>query len=181
MRCSRRAIWDAERRAIAFAQKRGVTVVAAEGNQGDDLAHPTQDVTSPDDTTPVTRAVTNACAVVEAMCCQDVPVLVRILVLPGHNDCCHLPILTLLHPFRERILLNVMGQYAPDFVIGPGDGPLARRPRREEIAAVRNAAHAASPGLTESRGWTSAAVKPQGDAISRSCSGTSTSRRAHSA
>jgi subtilisin family serine protease len=59
-----RAIWDAERRAIAFAQQRGVTVVAAEGNQADDLAHPTQDVTSPDDTTPVTRAVTNACAVV---------------------------------------------------------------------------------------------------------------------
>jgi lantibiotic leader peptide-processing serine protease len=39
-------------------------VVAAEGNQADDLAHPTQDVTSPDDTTPVTRAITNACAVV---------------------------------------------------------------------------------------------------------------------
>jgi subtilisin family serine protease len=59
-----RAIWTAERRAIQFAQSNGVVVIAAMGNQADDLAHPTQDVTSPDDTTPVTRAITNACAVV---------------------------------------------------------------------------------------------------------------------
>ena len=39
-------------------------MVAAEGNFSDDLAHPTTDVTSPDDTTPVSRAVTNACAVI---------------------------------------------------------------------------------------------------------------------
>jgi subtilisin family serine protease len=59
-----RAIWEAERRAIKFAQQSGTLVVAAEGNQADDLAHPTQDATSPDDTTPVTRDITNACAVV---------------------------------------------------------------------------------------------------------------------
>jgi len=59
-----RAIWEAERRAIRFAMSNGTTVVAAEGNQADDLAHPTMDITSPDDTTPVPRAITNACAVV---------------------------------------------------------------------------------------------------------------------
>jgi len=58
-----RAIWKAEQRAIKYAQKVGV-VVAAEGNQADDLAHPTQDSTSPDDTTPVTRDITNACVVI---------------------------------------------------------------------------------------------------------------------
>ena len=59
-----RAIWNAERRAIQFAISNRVTVVAAEGNQSDDLAHPTQDATSPDDTTPVLRDIHNNCAVV---------------------------------------------------------------------------------------------------------------------
>ncbi len=59
-----RAIWNAERRAIQYAMSKGVVVVAAEGNEADDLAHPTQDVTSPDDTTPVTRSIHNDCAVI---------------------------------------------------------------------------------------------------------------------
>lgn len=59
-----RAIWTAERRAIRYAQSKGVLVVAAEGNQADDLSHPTFDATSPDDTNPVLRAISNACAVV---------------------------------------------------------------------------------------------------------------------
>jgi lantibiotic leader peptide-processing serine protease len=58
------AIWKAEDRAIRFAMSNGTTVVAAEGNFADDLAHPTQDTQSPDNTTPVTRPVTNACVVV---------------------------------------------------------------------------------------------------------------------
>ena len=59
-----RAIWTAERRAIRYAISKGVVVVSAEGNQSDDLAHPTQDATSPDDTDPVLRAIHNDCAVV---------------------------------------------------------------------------------------------------------------------
>ena len=61
---AQRAIWKAERRAIQFAQQNGVTVVAAEGNQSEDMSHPSQDKTSPDNTTPVTRDVTNACVVI---------------------------------------------------------------------------------------------------------------------
>jgi lantibiotic leader peptide-processing serine protease len=61
-----RAIWKAEQRAILFAEQQGVTVVAAEGNDSDDTAHPTTDVTSPDDTTPVERTITNACVIVPA-------------------------------------------------------------------------------------------------------------------
>ncbi len=59
-----RAIWTAERRAIRYALSKGVTVISAAGNQADDLAHPTQDATSPDDTNPVLRAIHNDCAVV---------------------------------------------------------------------------------------------------------------------
>jgi subtilisin family serine protease len=59
-----RAIWKAEQRAINFAQQNGVLVVAAEGNESEDISHPTIDKTSPDDTTAVTRDVTNACVVI---------------------------------------------------------------------------------------------------------------------
>jgi lantibiotic leader peptide-processing serine protease len=59
-----RAIWKAEQRAIRFAMQQGTVVVAAEGNQRDDLSHPTQDVTSPDNTTPQVRAIHNDCVVI---------------------------------------------------------------------------------------------------------------------
>ncbi len=59
-----RAIWKAEQRAIMYAEQQGVTVVSAAGNQFEDISHPTEDKTSPDDTVPVDRRVTNACAIV---------------------------------------------------------------------------------------------------------------------
>jgi subtilisin family serine protease len=59
-----RAIWEAERRAVKYAQQAGTLVVASMSNAADDLAHPTQDATSPDNTTPVTRDISNACAVI---------------------------------------------------------------------------------------------------------------------
>jgi lantibiotic leader peptide-processing serine protease len=59
-----RAIWKAERRAIAYAQSKGTVVVASEGNDSDDLSHPTTDQTSPDNTTPEEREISNACSVV---------------------------------------------------------------------------------------------------------------------
>jgi len=59
-----RAIWESLRRAIRYAMSQGVTVVASAGNENDDLAHPTIDTISPDDGTPITREITNACAVI---------------------------------------------------------------------------------------------------------------------
>jgi subtilisin family serine protease len=59
-----RAIWTAERRAIAYAEQAGVTVVSADGNQFEEVAHPSQDLTSPDNTTPEARTVHNDCAIV---------------------------------------------------------------------------------------------------------------------
>jgi len=59
-----RLILKAEGRAIAYATRKGVTNIAAAGNFADDMANPTQDRQSPDDTTPVTRPVTKACKVI---------------------------------------------------------------------------------------------------------------------
>ncbi|HEX6351120.1 MAG TPA: S8 family serine peptidase [Candidatus Dormibacteraeota bacterium] len=78
---TQRAIWKAEDRAIRFAMQNGVSVVAAEGNESDDLAHPTQDVTSPDNTTPVTRPVTNACVVIPV----EIPGVIGVTA-DGHNQ-----------------------------------------------------------------------------------------------
>jgi subtilisin family serine protease len=63
---TQRAIWKAEQRAIRYAMNQGVTVVASAGNDSDDLSHPTQDVTSPDDPpwAAEERDITNACVVI---------------------------------------------------------------------------------------------------------------------
>ena len=59
-----RAIWKAEQRAMSHAQSRGTTIVASMGNFSDDLAHPTQDVISPDTGPGEVRDISNACRVV---------------------------------------------------------------------------------------------------------------------
>jgi subtilisin family serine protease len=59
-----RAIWKAEQRAIRYAISKGVTVVAAMANEHQDLSKRNVDNTSPDNGTPVSREVTNACVVV---------------------------------------------------------------------------------------------------------------------
>lgn len=86
--------------------------------------------------------VENARAVITEMCRQGVPVFVRILVLPDHVECCHVPSLEALMPVRSQIRVNILGQYAPDFMIRETDGPLARRPLSDEVACVRDAARA---------------------------------------
>ncbi|MGW4893793.1 S8 family peptidase [Kitasatospora sp. NPDC004240] len=55
------AITTAVRRAVEFSQRKGVLNVAAAGNENIDLAHKTVDVSSPDDTTPAERPITNDC------------------------------------------------------------------------------------------------------------------------
>jgi subtilisin family serine protease len=61
-----RAIWKAERRAIAYAQSKGTVVVSSEGNDSTDLSHPAIDPISPDfpPGSQQEREITNACSVI---------------------------------------------------------------------------------------------------------------------
>lgn len=79
----------------------------------------------------------------EQMTEQRVPVFVRMLVLPGHVECCHLRALELLADWRGSIRLNVLDQYAPDFLIRPSDGALACFASRKDVQRVRAAARSA--------------------------------------
>ncbi|MGE7387229.1 S8 family serine peptidase [Streptomyces sp. NPDC004126] len=55
------AIIEGVTRAQAYAEGKGSLQVAAAGNENYDLAHKTTDTASPNDSTPVTRTITNAC------------------------------------------------------------------------------------------------------------------------
>ena len=71
------------------------------------------------------------------MVAQDVPVIARILVLPGHFECSHAPSLDYLAKFvGEKLWVSVRGQYYPDWKIASNDGGLCRRPTRGETEAV---------------------------------------------
>ncbi|MEU9038412.1 S8 family serine peptidase [Streptomyces sp. NPDC048352] len=55
------AIIEGVTRAQAYAEGKGSLQIAAAGNENYDLAHKTTDTASPNDSTPVTRTITNAC------------------------------------------------------------------------------------------------------------------------
>ncbi|WP_174250392.1 S8 family peptidase [Streptomyces globosus] len=55
------AIIEGVRRAQEYAERKGSLQVAAAGNENYDLANKTVDTASPNDSTPVTRTITNAC------------------------------------------------------------------------------------------------------------------------
>ncbi len=55
------AVIDAVGRAVAYATQKGMLNIAAAGNDGRDLTDKQVDTSSPNDTTPVERRITNAC------------------------------------------------------------------------------------------------------------------------
>ncbi len=64
-------------------------------------------------------------------------IIIRLLVLPSHIECCLLQILNMLVSFKGKILLNVMDQYIPEYKILKGiHKELNRRVRKDEISDV---------------------------------------------
>lgn len=80
-----------------------------------------------------------ALSAVGAMLSQNVPVIVRMLVLPGHLECCHIPVLENLAqlPEKEWLRISVRGQYCPDWQIGEDCAAMNRRPSADEVKAVQ--------------------------------------------
>jgi len=83
-----------------------------------------------------------------AICQRDpsVPVIVRHLLLPGHEKCCQDPLVEhLAGHWRDRILFHPMGQYVPAWKVRPGRGPLGRPVPPVRVAEL--AAQAGRAGL----------------------------------
>ena len=91
---------------------------------------------------------------IERMLGQGVPVYVRLLLLPGHAECCHLPALDRLAELDDRtasglLHVSIRDQYAPDGTVTERDGPLARRTTVEETLPVWDRARRLGLQLTE--------------------------------
>ncbi len=63
-------------------------------------------------------------------------IIIRHLVLPNHIHCCTFPILEFIHDNLPNALVNIMGQYRPEYLVRsqPSRFPeIARRPTRDEM------------------------------------------------
>jgi uncharacterized Fe-S radical SAM superfamily protein PflX len=83
---------------------------------------------------------------IEVMLTRDVPVIVRILVLPGHYKCCHAPTIEFLNSVNsDNLVVSIRGQYAPDWKICDRDELMSWRITDVEVREVE--ALAVSLGL----------------------------------
>ena len=78
---------------------------------------------------------------------QNVPIFVRLLLIPEHTRCCHIPLINYLSKYNQQVKLNILGQYYPDYMITGKDPLLNRRPTLQEIEYARN--HAMKLGGAE--------------------------------
>lgn len=82
------------------------------------------------------RYVDTAHTCIAEMARQGVPVIVRMLILPGHSECCHIPSINWLKDYAPSVSLNIMNQYYPDFKITGLNGPMAQRPEAREVQKI---------------------------------------------
>ncbi|WP_436495189.1 S8 family serine peptidase [Actinokineospora sp. HUAS TT18] len=75
------AILEGVKRSIQYSENKGVLNIAASGNENYNLAAKTTDTTSPDDSTPVTRTITNDCLDLPA----EIPGVVAVSSITSSN------------------------------------------------------------------------------------------------
>jgi putative pyruvate formate lyase activating enzyme len=81
---------------------------------------------------------------------QGVPVIVRILVLPGHVDCCHTPALKVLSVLANPLLtISIRGQYRPLGGLLNDAGAMSGRASAEEVLHVVQHARGLDLNMTE--------------------------------
>lgn len=73
----------------------------------------------------------------EEMIKQRVPIFVRLLLLPGHLKCCHMPLIDYLSQYKTKVKLNILGQYYPDYLISAEEPLLSRRPDIIDVKYAR--------------------------------------------
>ena len=66
---------------------------------------------------------------------SDSRIIVRILVLPGHLDCCLKPIVDILSEYRDRVWVSILDQYIPEHNAHRFQ-EINRRPNVEEVSAL---------------------------------------------
>jgi putative pyruvate formate lyase activating enzyme len=72
----------------------------------------------------------------DAVTKQDSKVIIRVLVLPGHVECCHEPTIKLLSEYKDKVWVSILDQYVPekDAYLDPD---LRRIPTLDEINEVK--------------------------------------------
>lgn len=80
---------------------------------------------------------------INEMVSQGVPVFVRILILPGHTGCCHIPSILWLRRHRKVIAINLMDQYYPEFGASIMHGAMVNRPDSKECKLIHDKAREA--------------------------------------
>jgi putative pyruvate formate lyase activating enzyme len=71
----------------------------------------------------------------------DARLIVRHLLLPGHGDCCVIPLLHWLARRLPDVPLNLMAQYRPDHLVaGARRSALGRSVTGDEVAAAQGLA-----------------------------------------
>lgn len=66
---------------------------------------------------------------------QEARIILRILIIPNHFNCCQKKILSWLSQFKDRIWVSILNQYIPSYKSASDPG-ISRLVKREEVQAV---------------------------------------------